>query len=296
MANRIDRRDFLKLAGIGGVGVVLSSALPGMARAHEEDDFFFLQLSDTHWGFEGAPNPDAKGTLPKTIAAVNSLEQRPDFIIFTGDLTHTTDNPVERRRRLAEFKQIVGELKAKTVRFMPGEHDASLDNGKAFQEFFGKTHYTFDHKGVHFIVIDNVSDPRALIGDEQLAWLAADLKRLPAEAPIVVFTHRPLFDLAPQWDWATRDGAKAIELLMPHKNVTVFYGHIHQEHHHMTGHIAHHAAKGLMFPLPAPGSQPNRAPLPWNPAEPYKGLGFRGVEADVDEARYSISEYPVVRA
>jgi hypothetical protein len=296
MANRIDRRDFLKLAGIGGVGVVLSSALPGVARAHDEDDFFFLQLSDTHWGFEGAPNPDAKGTLPKTIAAVNSLEQRPDFIIFTGDLTHTTDNPVERRRRLAEFKQIVGELKAKTVRFMPGEHDASLDNGKAFQEFFGKTHYTFDHKGVHFIVVDNVSDPRALIGDEQLAWLAADLKRQPAEAPIVVFTHRPLFDLAPQWDWATRDGAKAIELLMPHKNVTVFYGHIHQEHHHMTGHIAHHAAKGLMFPLPAPGSQPNRAPLPWNPAEPYKGLGFRGVEADVDEARYSISEYPVVKA
>jgi hypothetical protein len=296
MANRIDRRDFLKLAGIGGVGVVLSSALPGVARAHDEDDFFFLQLSDTHWGFEGAPNPDAKGTLPKTIAAVNSLEQRPDFIIFTGDLTHTTDNPVERRRRLAEFKQIVGELKAKTVRFMPGEHDASLDNGKAFQEFFGKTHYTFDHKGVHFIVVDNVSDPRALIGDEQLAWLAADLKRQPAEAPIVVFTHRPLFDLAPQWDWATRDGAKAIELLMPHKKVTVFYGHIHQEHHHMTGHIAHHAAKGLMFPLPAPGSQPNRAPLPWNPAEPYKGLGFRGVEADVDEARYSISEYPVVKA
>jgi len=296
MAKGIDRRDFLKLAGIGGVGVVLSSALPGMARAHGEDDFFFLQLSDTHWGFEGAPNPDAKGTLPKTVAAVNSLEQRPDFIIFTGDLTHTTDNPVERRRRLAEFKQIVGELKAKTVRFMPGEHDASLDNGKAFQEFFGKTHYTFDHKGVHFIVVDNVSDPRALIGEEQLAWLAADLKRQPAAAPIVVFTHRPLFDLAPQWDWATRDGAKAIELLMAHQNVTVFYGHIHQEHHHMTGHIAHHAAKGLMFPLPAPGSQPNRAPLPWNPAEPYKGLGFRGVEADADEARYGITEYPVVKA
>ena len=100
MANRIDRRDFLKLAGIGGVGVVLSSALPGMARAHEEDDFFFLQLSDTHWGFEGAPNPDAKGTLPKAIASVNALAQPPDFIVFTGDLTHTTDDPAERRRRL----------------------------------------------------------------------------------------------------------------------------------------------------------------------------------------------------
>jgi len=203
---------------------------------------------------------------------------------------------VERRRRLAEFKQIVGELKAGTVYFMPGEHDASLDNGKAYQEFFGKTRYTFDHKGVHFIMVDNVSDPRALIGDDQLAWLAADLKGRSVDDPIVVFTHRPLFDLAPQWDWATRDGAKAIELLMPFRNVTVFYGHIHQEHHHMTGHIAHHAAMGLMFPLPAPGSQPNRAPLPWDPAHPYKGLGFRGVEADVDEARYSLTEFPVQKA
>jgi hypothetical protein len=179
---------------------------------------------------------------------------------------------------------------------MPGEHDASLDQGKAYKEFFGPTNYTFDHKGVHFIAIDNVSDARAMIGDEQLAWLAADLKQQKAEAPIVVLTHRPLFDLVPQWDWATRDGAKAMELLMPYKNVTVFYGHIHQEHHHQTGHIEHHAAKGLMFPLPAPGSQPNRAPLPWDPAHPYKGLGFRSVDADVDERKYELTEFPVVKA
>jgi Icc-related predicted phosphoesterase len=296
MANRFSRRQFLKLTGLGGMGVVVGSALPGVALGHDQDDFYFVQLSDTHWGFEGAPNPDAKGTLRKAVVAVNALEQQPDFIVFTGDLTHTTDNPVERRRRMAEFKEIVSQLKAKTVRFMPGEHDASLDQGKAFKEFFGATNYTFDHKGVHFIALDNVSDPRAMIGDEQLAWLAADLKKQKTDAPIVVLTHRPLFDLVPQWDWATRDGAKAIELLMPYRNVTVFYGHIHQEHHHMTGHIAHHAAKGLMFPLPAPGSQPNRTPLPWDPAHPYKGLGFRSVDADVDEAKYEINEFPVVKA
>ena len=294
MANEINRRDFLKLTGLGGIGVVFASALPGVALGADQDEFYFLQLSDTHWGFEGPPNPDAKGTLKKAVASVNNLDYQPDFIVFTGDLTHTTDNPVERRKRMAEFKAIVSELKVKTVRFMPGEHDASLDNGKAFKEFFGATNYTFDHKGVHFIALDNVSDPRALIGDEQLAWLAADLAQQKKDAPIVVLTHRPLFDLAPQWDWATRDGAKAIELLMPYQNVTVFYGHIHQEHHQKTGHIAHHAAKGLMFPLPAPGSQPNRAPLPWNPAEPYKGLGFRGVDAELKEAQYKLTEYPVV--
>src|SRR5512140_3078473 len=194
MANEINRRDFLKLAGIGGVGVVFASALPGMARAAGQDDFYFVQLSDTHWGFEGPPNPDARGTLPKAVAAVNALEHAPDFIIFTGDLTHTTDDPRERRKRMAEFRDIAAGLAVKTVRFIPGEHDASLDNGKAFKEFFGPTTYTFEHKGVHFIVLDNVSDPGAQLGEAQLAWLAADLKAQPSDARIVVFAHRPLFD------------------------------------------------------------------------------------------------------
>jgi 3',5'-cyclic AMP phosphodiesterase CpdA len=192
---------------------------------------------------------------------------------------------------MTEFRDIVSALKVSDVRFMPGEHDASLDNGKAFIEHFGQTHYTFDHKGVHFIVLDNVSDPAARIGDEQTKWLAADLERQSKDARIAVFTHRPLFDLYPQWDWATRDGADAVKLLLPHDNVTVFYGHIHQEHHHMTGHIAHHAAKSLIFPLPAPGSQPARTPLPWNPDAPYRGLGFRGINADVARAHYAVTEY-----
>src|SRR5436190_1775694 len=185
MKHPIDRREFLKLAGLGGV--VFASSLGGAhaagtmaaAKGAAYDDFYFVQLSDTHWGFEGPPNPDAKGTLKKAVAAVNSLSEPPDFIVFTGDLTHTTDDPKLRRQRLAQFREIVSELKVKDVRFMPGEHDASLDHGDAYQEFFGKTHYTFDHKGVHFIALDNVSDPRALIGEEQLQWLAADLKKQP---------------------------------------------------------------------------------------------------------------------
>jgi len=295
MQGPIDRRDFLKLAGLGGA--VFASGLAGCAgmAGAEQDEFYFVQLSDTHWGFKGpAANPDAEGTLKKAVAAVNALAVKPDFIVFTGDLTHTTDDPKERRRRLAEFKSIVAGLDNRNLRFMPGEHDASLDHGQAWSEFFGPAHYSFDHKGVHFVAIDNVSDPAARIGEAQLAWLKADLARLPMDAPIVVLTHRPLFDLAPQWDWATRDGAQAIALLMPYRNVTVFYGHIHQEHHHMTGHIAHHAAKSLIFPLVAPGSQPRREPVKWDPAHPYRGLGFRSIEAE--KAGYQIVEYPVVRA
>ena len=295
----MDRRDFLNLTTVGA-GAVLASALPGCANVTmggvgSANDFYFVQLSDTHWGYKGPDNPESANTLRKAVAAVNALPKQPDFIMFTGDLTHTTDDPVERRRRLTEFKQIVSDLKVKTVRFMPGEHDASLDRGAAYREFFGDPNYSFDHRGIHFVVFDNVSDPGSKIGDEQLAWLSADLAKLDKAAPLVVFTHRPLFDLAPKWDWATRDGAKAVEMLMPFKNATVFYGHIHQEHHHMTGHIAHHSAKSLVFALPVAGSQEKRSPIAWDASAPFKGLGFRGVDAIVKEASYKVTEFPVVR-
>ena len=298
------RRDFIKLAGIGGA--VFASGLGVRALGAEGDsdepgamaeDFYFVQLSDTHWGFDGpSVNPDSQGSLKKGIAAVNSLEEQPDFVVFTGDLTHITEDAGVRHDRLAQFRDIAGGLKAKTVHYMAGEHDASLDRGDAFQGFFGKLNYSFDHKAVHFIVIDNVSDPSAIVGETQLEWLRDDLSKVKKDAPIVVLTHRPLFDLYPQWDWATRDGAAVINALMPHKNVTVFYGHIHQEHHFMTGHIAHHAAKSLMFPLPAPGSAPKRAPVPWDAAAPYRGLGFREVEADVRKIHYEITELPLLKA
>jgi len=300
MGMPIDRREFIRLAGLGGV--VFASGLGaagcatgGAGTAAAADDFYFVQLSDCHWGFEGPPNPDAHGTLQKAVAAVNALPQAPDFIVFTGDLTHTTDDPEERRRRMSQFRDIVADLKVRQIRYMPGEHDAGLDRGAAFQEFFGATHYTFAHKGLHFIVLDNVSDPGAAIGDAQLGWLQDELAKLPKDARIIVLTHRPLFDLYPQWDWATRDGARAIELLMPYENVTVFYGHIHQEHHHMTGHIAHHAARSLIFPLPAPGSQPKRTPLPWDAAQPYRGLGWRRIEADARQGRLEFEERPVLK-
>jgi len=165
----MQRRDFLALTALGG-GAVFASGLAGcaaraggMTAANNNGDFYFVQLSDTHWGYQGPANPDAAVTLRKAVATVNALRTPPEFIVFTGDLTHTTDDPAERRRRLAEFKSIVADLEVKTVRFMPGEHDASLDRGAAYKEYFGETFYTFDHKGVHFIAVDNVSDPGAKV-------------------------------------------------------------------------------------------------------------------------------------
>src|SRR5262249_23320404 len=189
MTKHLDRREFIQLAGLttaGIAGVVFSSGLRGVSLAAEKErsgeDFMFLQMSDLHWGFTGpAVNPDATGTLDKAIAHVNALPHQPDFIVFTGDLTPTTDDPPERRARLAHVRDAVRKLTVKTQRYLAGEHDASLDQGEAFKEFFGQTHYTFDHKGVHFIVLDNVSDPKGMLGDEQIQWLRADLGKLDKE-------------------------------------------------------------------------------------------------------------------
>ena len=309
--NMQQRREVLRLLGV--TGVTFASGLWGCAatphttgasspveaggtetaNAQPAQDFFFLQLSDTHWGYQGAANPEADGTLRATIAAINALSAPPAFVIFTGDLTQTTDDAALRRARMKEFKSIVSELAVKDVRYIPGEHDASLDGGEAYREFFGDTHYAFEHQGVYFLALDNVSQPGSTLGDAQLAWLERELARVPKTAPLVVFAHRPLFELYPDWDWTTKDGARAIELLGRHPNVNVFYGHIHQQHEQRTGTVLHRAARSLVFPLPAPGSVPKKAPLAWDPESPDHGLGYREVNRDREALR--VQEHPFAK-
>ena len=161
---------------------------------------------------------------------------------------------------------------------MPGEHDAAADGGAAYREMFGESALVLDHKGIHFVAIDNVSDPTAKVGDEQLAWLRSDLASLTVEAPIVVFCHVRL-GISSRMGLATPDAAKVIDVLSAYHNVTVFSGNIHQELHHMTGNIAHHAARSTMFALPTPETPGTRTPVPWDPANPNQGLGYRTVEA-----------------
>ena len=296
---RYDRRDFLRLTGLGSV--VFASGLWGCASpgpSAGSEDFHFVQLTDVHWGYNNPKvNPDHQNTLRKTVAAVNALQQRPDFVVFTGDLTQSTDDPKIRRQRLREFREQAAALRVGKVYTFAGEHDASLDRGEAYQEVFGgPLYYSFDHRGLHFIVLDNTSDPAPILGEKQLDWLRTHLASRDRDAPIVVLTHRPLFPLLPQWDWNTRDGQAAIDLLMPFKNVTVFYGHIHHEHHHRTGHIEHHAAMSPMFPLSPVGTAPQKTQLPWDAAQPYKGLGFRAVQTRGRPASHDITEIPLTRA
>jgi calcineurin-like phosphoesterase family protein len=288
MKKDLDRRGFLKIAGASmGVGA-LYTVWPGLGSAaggevarrlgvkngEKPTPFTFAQLSDAHVGFDG---PIGTSALEKAVETINSMPQTPDLILFTGDLTHDTEKPGEHAARMSLFKDISGRLKVAKVYHVPGEHDAGLDGGELFRNVFGPTYYSFDHRGVHFVALDNVSRARPEVGTEQRAWLAKDLARFPKTAPLVVFTHRPLFDLRPDWEWFTSDGDEVMNLLAPYENVTVLYGHIHREDHHAIGHSQHYAARSLSFAFPDPDKVEEKKPIPFDKDQPFKNLGLRVV-------------------
>jgi hypothetical protein len=294
----VDRRSFLRIAGMSlGVGA-LYRVFPALAADAAAGDaartlgrfdgeaprpFTFVQLSDTHVGFAGPPNPTGTRAFERAIEIVNGLREPPDLVLFTGDLTHDSEEPGERAGRMRRFREIADRLGVKTRRLVPGEHDAGLDGGALFRENFGETRYAFDHKGVHFVALDNVSRAKPEVGPEQLAWLARDLARFAPTTPIVVFTHRPHFDLKPDREWYTRDGDAVMRLLAPFENVTVLYGHIHREDVHVMGGARHLAARSLVFAFPDPATAAEKKPLPFDAARPFANLGLRTVHAGMGE-------------
>jgi 3',5'-cyclic AMP phosphodiesterase CpdA len=292
MKDDVDRRSFLKIAGASiGIGALFHVApmlggsadgrriasLLGRKNGEAPTPFSFIQLSDTHVGFSGPPNPLGTQAFERAVEMINGLRERPDLVLVTGDLTHDSEKPGEHADRMKLFKKIAGGLNVPLVKVVPGEHDAGLDGGVLFRDAFGDTHYSFDHRGVHFIALDNVSQARPNVGPEQIAWLKNDLSRFPTTAPIVVFTHRPLFDLRPDWEWFTGDGDEVMNALAPYENVTVLYGHIHREHTHTEGHVTHHAARSLIFAFPDPEAGVPKKPLPFDPQKPFENLGLRVV-------------------
>jgi 3',5'-cyclic AMP phosphodiesterase CpdA len=256
--------------------------------------FTFVQLSDVHWGFSNAKiNPDFAGTFPKAVAEINRLSVKPDFLVFTGDETHTTGDNAVRRQRMTDFKAVASTLSVKNVHFLPGEHDVGMDQGAAYREFFGDLHYTFDYKGVHFVAMDNVSNPDGSLGDDQMAWLAGLLQGWDKTSQVILFAHRPLVDVYAPWDWKTKDGAKALALLQQFPNTTLFYGHIHQKRIDAQAGFTQFAAQGMMFPLPPPGTLPTASQVPWDAKKPYRGLGFRVVTIDPAAKKVAVTEYAI---
>ena len=288
-----DRRSFLKIAGTSlGVGVLYSAYPAALAKGAAGDmfaalgrdsgervaPFSFVQLSDAHVGFNGPPDPLGTKAFERAVEMINALPQRPDLVLFTGDLTHDTEDKDTHSQRMKQFQEISKEINVPLIKHVPGEHDAGLDGGALYREFFGDSNYSFDHRGVHFVALDNVSRAKPEVGAEQLAWLKKDLSRFSKTAPIVVFTHRPLFDLRPDWEWFTSDGDEVMTVLSAYDNVTVLYGHIHRDDEHEINKVHHYAAKSLIFAFPDPtGVTGPRKPVPFDKDHPFKNLGIRTV-------------------
>jgi 3',5'-cyclic-AMP phosphodiesterase len=224
----------------------------------------FVQISDSHIGFDKPANTDVTATLRAAIGKIKAAPEPPSFVLHTGDLTH-----LSRPSEFDTLQQVLGELSL-PVFYVPGEHDVLEDDGKGYLQRFGKGTqgagwYSFDHGGVHFIGLVNVVNLKAgglgTLGAAQLEWLEQDVKRLGSSTPIVVFAHIPLWSVYPEWGWGTDDSARALTYLKRFGSVSVLNGHIHQVMHKVEGHVSFHTALSTAFPQPAPGSAPSPGPM-----------------------------------
>jgi 3',5'-cyclic-AMP phosphodiesterase len=275
------RQDFLAHVGWTGAGVAFSLTQFGVVRAADAvpDGPYFVQISDSHIGFHQPANMDVAGTLKSVIAGINGLANQPEFVIHTGDVTH-----LAKPEQFDTAKQILGTLRAPLV-VLPGEHDALSGGLGAFLSAFTPKSgsagwFSWDARGVHYVALVNVFDFEQMgqLGTEQLAWLERDLAGLPANRPVVVFTHVPLYALYPQWGWTTEDGSKALALLQRFDAVTVLNGHIHQVIEHKEGNISFASANATAYPQPVPGTAPKPGPLALPPDQLLHRIGYRTVE------------------
>jgi Icc protein len=279
----VNRRGFLKCmawAGTGALcvlqgGVLKSFSLSDASNKKVQGELSFVQISDSHMGFNKPANPDVVSTLQAAVAKINALPAAPDFMLHTGDITHLS-KPAE----FDQVQQILQSARTKEVFFVPGEHDVLEDDGQQYRERFGKNTkgsgwYSFEKKGVHFVGLVNVMNLKAggmgSLGAEQLKWLEDDVAHLSKSTPVVVFAHMPLWNIYPEWGWGTDDSAQALSHLKRFGSVTVLNGHIHQTMQKVEGNVTFHTAASTAFPQPHPGAAPSAGPMKV-PAEQLRAL------------------------
>jgi 3',5'-cyclic-AMP phosphodiesterase len=281
----IDRRGFLKCmawAGTGALcvlqgGVLQSYSLSDPLRLKKaaRGELTFVQISDSHMGFNKPANPDVVSTLQAAVHKINALPVAPEFMLHTGDITH-----LSKPEQFDTVDQILQSASSMDVFFVPGEHDVLEDDGKQYRERYGKNTngagwYSFDKKGVHLIGLVNVMNLKAggmgSLGAEQLKWLEDDVKHLSKSTPVIVFAHMPLWNIYPEWGWGTDDSAQALSYLKRFGSVTVLNGHIHQIMQKVEGNVTFHTAASTAFPQPHPGAAPSPGPMKV-PAEQLRAL------------------------
>jgi 3',5'-cyclic AMP phosphodiesterase CpdA len=277
-------------------GVPHSLGLMGEANAQEVRGLSFLQISDSHVGFDKPANPNALGTLEEAINKVNALPKKPAFMIHTGDISH-----LSLEAQFDDADRIISQSRL-DVHYVPGEHDFLDPDQKFYRERYAKAAkgegwYSFDANGMHFIGLVNVVNLKAgglgFLGPDQLEWLEDDLKGRSASTPIVVFAHIPLWTIYPDWGWGTDDSAQALSYLKRFGSVTVLNGHIHQVMQKVEGNVTFHTARSTAFPQPAPGAAPSPGPLKVPDDQLRTMLGIASVTFKQNEQRLAIIDSPL---
>jgi len=277
-------------------GVPRSMGIIDEAIAAESSGLTFLQISDSHVGFDKPANPNVKGTLEEAIGRIKTLPVRPSFMIHTGDISHLS-KPAE----FDDADRIISQARL-DVHYVPGEHDILDEEVKLYRERYGRGTkglgwYSFDAAGVHFIGLVNVANLKAggqgSLGDEQIEWLEDDLKGRSASQPIVVFAHIPLWVVYPQWGWGTQDSERALAYLKRFGSVTVLNGHIHQVMQKVEGNVTFHTAPSTAFPQPAPGSAKSPGPMKVADDKLRTLLGTTDVTFKPGQQRLAIIDHPL---
>jgi len=276
--SNMNRRRFLKTGG----AVLAASSLPlslvevAFGKSGPED-FSFAYISDSHIthvkGKEFVRNWD-RGLI-RAVAEANLLDPRPDFIFYGGDIAQ-----LGKREEIDHGLEILAGLRG-DVHYVMGEHDYYLDLGEYWRKQLGPDHYSFDHKGVHFVVLnsilthdswtnqkwdkpmdrmkqmarlDNPNGSPFMVGDAQRDWLKKDLDKVSKNTPVVVFSHSPLQKIYKGWNFWTDDAEQVQALLKPFDKVTVLYGHVHQIEYNQIGNISFNSAMATAWPWPYPAS------------------------------------------
>lgn len=310
----LDRRSFMKVSA-AAMGAVMAKGLlpphsfqPVTVKAQgpgaSKQGFTFAYISDSHL-YERDLNDRFVNQLLRAVDDINAMDPQPDFVLYGGDLAQ-----LAKPKELELGAQILKNVKA-PLRMMVGEHDWYLDMGAKWQELFGKPTYSFDHKGVHFVVLNSVVEKdfwtarkmtpmqRMLtvagldngvqspfsVGDEQREWLKQDLAKVPKSTPLVVFSHSPLYKLYKPWNFWTDDAEQVQQILRPFRSVAVIHGHTHQLLTNRIGQIQFHGMLSTAWPWPyAPEGMPRLTvemgrPDPFNP---HDGLGDGSVSVHPD--------------
>ena len=319
----IKRRDFLKATGSLALAASLPVSLVKLAFADAKQDFTFAYISDAHIqhirGNQFVRNWD-RGLI-RAVSETNLLQPKPDFVIFGGDLAQLGTKP-----ELDHGAEIMSGLRYKTY-YVMGEHDYYLDLGAYWEKLFGPQYYSFDHKGVHFVVLnsiltydewtynrwptaeqrmlemaglDNPNGSPFMVGEKQRQWLKDDLARVDRKTPVVVVSHSPLQKIFKGWNFWTEDAEEVQSLLKPFDKVTVLYGHVHQIQYNQIGNISFNAVMATAWPWPYPQSyvqEPSYLPtltVPMNRADPFferDATGWQTINLDTGRVGVNYTLY-----